>query len=773
MRDNPFVSIIVRTKDRPKLLKKAIQSIALQTYRPIEVILVNDGGCGFDVEELRGILGDISLNYIGLEKNTGRAHAGNIGIENAKGQYIGFLDDDDEFFPEHVERLVTILEESDYKVAYADTEMICQESDGVGEQIADANRSIFSRDFSYGDLLIENYIPFNSLLFTRDAISSIGKIDETLELYEDWDFLIRAGQKFPFLHIEGVSTKYNQWNKAMQINKCDSDYVKKTHLKIIGKYHNLIIPSFILNLKQEKEKALRDLSDLINKYNLSDATTERLRKEIKERNNEIEEKKAEIMNLKSALADSNACIEQLEKTVKASENRITDSENRITDLEELLSAKTSSLEEVISTAGWKMLEKFRRVREELLPEGSQRRRLCDFALKSFRDGSIKRHHVIDSAQPLENLSKAKIAGRRNIDKNNFKVLFVVNHLDGGQRYRGFNMSEYLKLAGIESDVFFDNEAALWRDRSFEYDVIVLYRLFYTPLIQELILKYKKIGIPVIYDIDDYIFDESALPLLNVRGASKDELAQVIRNHRGVLELCDCCIVPTEMLAKLVKEMGKDAYVIRNGLCQELINISESAYYSGKRDDKGTIKIGYFSGTTTHDNDFLLAAEAILKILEEKEQVALCLGGHLKIDERFEKFQGRVEILPYVYWRFLPFNIAAVDINIVPLKANVFNDAKSELKYFESALLKIPTVASPSESYAFAIRDGINGFLAATGAEWYKCLRLLIEDSALRKKMGEEACMCALSYYSPKPMSGRVLDIYHTIIDKYAAERCGL
>ncbi|MBI5675730.1 MAG: glycosyltransferase [Nitrospirae bacterium] len=57
----PLVSIIVRTKDRPKLLKNAIKSIAEQTYRQIEVVLVNDGGCDLNVEELKNMLGDIPL----------------------------------------------------------------------------------------------------------------------------------------------------------------------------------------------------------------------------------------------------------------------------------------------------------------------------------------------------------------------------------------------------------------------------------------------------------------------------------------------------------------------------------------------------------------------------------------------------------------------------------------------------------------------------------------------------------------------------------------
>jgi len=118
--ENPLVSIIVRTKDRPILLKNAIRSIAAQTYRPIEVVLVNDGGCDLDIEELKSVLGDVSLNYIRLEKNKGRAHAGNVGMENAKGEYMGFLDDDDKCYSDHIAVLVSLLEKYDYKFAYAD-----------------------------------------------------------------------------------------------------------------------------------------------------------------------------------------------------------------------------------------------------------------------------------------------------------------------------------------------------------------------------------------------------------------------------------------------------------------------------------------------------------------------------------------------------------------------------------------------------------------------------------------------------------------------------
>jgi glycosyltransferase involved in cell wall biosynthesis len=166
---NPLVSIIVRTKDRPELLKSALKSISAQIYKPIEVVLVNDGGCYLDTEELNSILRDVSLNYIRLEKNVGRAHAGNTGTMHAKGHYIGFLDDDDEFYPEHVSTLVDFLEHSGYKVAYTDALLVHKETDTKTQEKGTNIKQelLYSNDFNYATLIFENYIPFMCLLFRR------------------------------------------------------------------------------------------------------------------------------------------------------------------------------------------------------------------------------------------------------------------------------------------------------------------------------------------------------------------------------------------------------------------------------------------------------------------------------------------------------------------------------------------------------------------------------------------------------------------------------
>ena len=96
----PLVSLIVRTKDRPALLREALQSICEQTYPKIEIIVVNDGGD--DVSEV--ILPFIGVNttivLVQFPVNLGRSKAANAGLDKATGDYIAFLDDDDWMMPD-------------------------------------------------------------------------------------------------------------------------------------------------------------------------------------------------------------------------------------------------------------------------------------------------------------------------------------------------------------------------------------------------------------------------------------------------------------------------------------------------------------------------------------------------------------------------------------------------------------------------------------------------------------------------------------------------
>src|SRR4030042_1980704 len=265
---NALVSIIVRTKDRPKLLKSALQSIADQTYRPTEVVLVNDGGCDLDIEELKGILGDIALNYIRLEKNTGRAHAGNVGIKSAKGEYIGFLDDDDEFYPEHLVTLVSSLEHNDYEVAYTDSLMVYKEYDPHTHELNNEVKKevALSQDFNYDRLVFENYIPLMCLLFARRPLVTSGGFENSFDLYEDWDLLIRIGNKYPFHHIRQITSNYNQWSIDLQISQRNNDpiFLQQAYLKVLSRHIKEITPKRIHDIISEYAHTRQILKDLRN-----------------------------------------------------------------------------------------------------------------------------------------------------------------------------------------------------------------------------------------------------------------------------------------------------------------------------------------------------------------------------------------------------------------------------------------------------------------------------------------------------------------------------
>ncbi len=333
LENNPLVSIIVRTKDRPKLLRKALQSIAGQTYRPIEVVLVNDGGRDLDAKELKGILGDVSLNYIRLEKNTGRAHAGNVGIEDAKGEYVGFLDDDDEFYPEHIETLAAFLTQSDYKVAYTDAEMVFRKYDvDIVEYTDEAEYVFSSRDFSFHELLLENYIPFINVLFHRDVFPCVGRLDEQLIAYEDWDFFIRCGSIHPFSHVDKVTAKYIQWSREQQIAQCREFWsmLDKEYDKVIGKHCDLFSPKTVRSLRD----AFKALS--AGKDELATAVSESQR---------------EISQMNMRATEDKILLDNLYK--------------RNTELEEALKDREEYIRRIQSGRGWRLLLKYYKVRDRL------------------------------------------------------------------------------------------------------------------------------------------------------------------------------------------------------------------------------------------------------------------------------------------------------------------------------------------------------------------------------------------------------------------------
>ncbi len=194
----PLVSVIIRSMDRPTL-SEALDSVALQTYPNIEVVVVNAKGAGH--REMGEWCGRFPLRLVGSGERLQRSRAANTGLDDACGDYLIFLDDDDWFEANHIDKLVRKIESHpDVKVVYSGVRCVDGDKNPLPTK--------FATLFDSTQLLAGNYIPIHAALFSKKLLELGCRVDESLDVYEDWDFWIQASMFTDFLFIEGLSAVY-------------------------------------------------------------------------------------------------------------------------------------------------------------------------------------------------------------------------------------------------------------------------------------------------------------------------------------------------------------------------------------------------------------------------------------------------------------------------------------------------------------------------------------------------------------------------------------
>ncbi|MFP5257263.1 MAG: glycosyltransferase [Acidimicrobiia bacterium] len=347
-----------------------------------------------------------------------------------------------------------------------------------------------------------------------------------------------------------------------------------------------------------------------------------------------------------------------------------------------------------------------------------------------------------------------------------RVLFLVG-IDGApMRYRARLPAEAIGLRGVPSDV------RHYRDPDVEAlaaaaEVIVVYRVPATPQVLDLIERRRARGATVVFDVDDLIFDpDLAAEIPALRLLPEDEAAlwlEGVRRYRTTMEACDAYIGSTPRLVEHAREVvGIDSHLFENGVGTALGAASDIALRRRRR--PGPLRIGYLSGTTTHDDDWRYVEGAVIGVLEERADVELWLAGHLQpTDALLDRVAGRVRRLPFLPWYELPEVLRDLDINLAPLEpASRFNDAKSAIKWLEAALVATPTIASPSAPFVDVVGGGRYGWLADTPEAWATVLRQVLDDPEARALAGARARRTALLRWSPHLQGERYLDILASI-----------
>ena len=169
-------------------------------------------------------------------------------------------------------------------------------------------------------------------------------------------------------------------------------------------------------------------------------------------------------------------------------------------------------------------------------------------------------------------------------------------------------------------------------------------------------------------------------------------------------------------ARMAEAGAGPCTVIENALDAETLEIAAGLRQRMPRAD-GAVVIAYGSGSKAHDADFATAAPALATVLRSRPHVRLRLIGDLQLPAVLAEFADRIERLPATSYAAYLGLLAEADISLAPLEATAFNDAKSNIKYIEAAILGLPSICSPRENFRAVIRDGEDGFLADADAEW--------------------------------------------------------
>ena len=190
-----LVTAIVTTKTEKTFALKAVESVLNQTYPHIECIVVDDASDDGTEQALQPYIEHHKINYIYIppEESAGGNHARNIGIQRAKGKYIAFLDDDDEWLPEKIAKQVKCIDQ-EHQFVYCGR--IHEKNEDAttrkGENITDAK-------YPEGDcskiILIQSLSTSSAIMTTRQMLFEVGLFDENLKYWQDYELCIRLLQR--------------------------------------------------------------------------------------------------------------------------------------------------------------------------------------------------------------------------------------------------------------------------------------------------------------------------------------------------------------------------------------------------------------------------------------------------------------------------------------------------------------------------------------------------------------------------------------------------
>lgn len=364
---------------------------------------------------------------------------------------------------------------------------------------------------------------------------------------------------------------------------------------------------------------------------------------------------------------------------------------------------------------------------------------------------------------IDVLQNAKKLGKKTI-------AFLYPFFDSSTfRYRGYNVAETLEYSFRWSAMYFEMTEIEELEQSIsDIDILVIIRCAWDLEMETFIDKAKTCGLKVVYDVDDLIYNPKYMPIviktLDLQTIEWDYWFSLTQRNHMIAEKCDAFITTNGYLAEyLEKDYGKPCYIIKNYLnwIQEEVSKEYLEQKQSMKSDK-QFEIGYFSGSPTHVKDLMIVMPEIEQFLNAHEDAILKIVGYMELPEEYTYLvkKNRIQYVPFQTFVGLQQEQAKVDINIVPLVNNQFSNCKSELKYFETAIVGTITCATPTYAYAHAITHGDNGYLCEEG-DWLPIFEQIYKDGVSLEKQ-VYICQKALEEYGSENQLHHVEDVFECI-----------
>lgn len=239
--EKPQISVIIPTYNRANLVGRSIQSVLSQTYRDFEVIIVDDASKD-NTEDIIKNFYDKRIRYIRHTENKGGSAARNTGIKLAKGEYIAFLDSDDEWMPEKLEKQMAVIQKtsSDVGVVYTGYYWV-----GNNIKTYTPPDRITQKEGNIQEALLkENFITTSAALVKKECFKKLGLFDERFPALQDWELFIRFSKYYCFkcideplaiLYYQSASISSNQNARTIALK-----LIIEKHLDEFKKYNETL-----------------------------------------------------------------------------------------------------------------------------------------------------------------------------------------------------------------------------------------------------------------------------------------------------------------------------------------------------------------------------------------------------------------------------------------------------------------------------------------------------------------------------------------------------